>query len=158
MSDEKFILDVTCGGRTMWYNKKHPNAIYTDIRQETHEAYGRSIEIKPDVLADFTNLPFKDETFTLVVFDPPHIDRLRPKSWFAKKYGVLFPGWQTEIRAGFDECMRVLKPGGILIFKWSEVEINLKAVLDVIPDEPLFGHNTGNNLKTIWLTFLKSKI
>ena len=158
MSDEKFILDVTCGGRSMWFNKKHPNAIYTDIREEVHKQYDRTLEIKPDVLADFTNLPFKDETFSLVIFDPPHIARLRPKSWIAKKYGVLFPGWQSEIKAGFDECMRVLKPRGILIFKWSEVEIKVKSILDVIDYEPLFGHNTGNNLKTIWLTFLKTKI
>jgi SAM-dependent methyltransferase len=158
MSDEKFILDVTCGSRSMWFNKKHPNAIYTDIRRERYEEYGQVLDIDPDILADFTDLPFEDESFNLVVFDPPHIDRLRPKSWFAKKYGTLFPGWQTEIKAGFDECMRVLRHGGILIFKWSEVEVNLKPVLDAIDYEPLFGHNTGNNLKTIWLTFLKTKI
>ena len=43
MSDEKFILDVTCGGRSMWFNKKHPNAIYTDIREEVHKQYDRTL-------------------------------------------------------------------------------------------------------------------
>ena len=30
----KKILDVTCGSRTIWFNKEHPAAIYCDIRKE----------------------------------------------------------------------------------------------------------------------------
>ena len=30
----KFILDPTCASRSIWFNKNHPNAIYTDIRKE----------------------------------------------------------------------------------------------------------------------------
>ena len=33
MNDKK-ILDVTCGSRTIWFNKHHPAAIYCDIRKE----------------------------------------------------------------------------------------------------------------------------
>lgn len=33
MSDKK-ILDVTCGSRTIWFNKHNPAAIYCDIRKE----------------------------------------------------------------------------------------------------------------------------
>lgn len=33
MSDKK-ILDVTCGSRTIWFDKKHPAAVYCDIRKE----------------------------------------------------------------------------------------------------------------------------
>lgn len=33
MKGKKVILDACCGGRMMWYNKKHPNAIYIDIRK-----------------------------------------------------------------------------------------------------------------------------
>ena len=29
----KFILDACCGGRMMWTNKNHPNAIYIDNRE-----------------------------------------------------------------------------------------------------------------------------
>ena len=32
---EKFILDACCSGRMMWFNKKHPNATYIDIRKES---------------------------------------------------------------------------------------------------------------------------
>ncbi len=30
----KFILDACCGGRMMWFNKKHPNVLYIDNRKE----------------------------------------------------------------------------------------------------------------------------
>jgi len=50
--------------------------LFVDIREETHITDTRPgaspTVIKPDVLADFTNLPFPDESFSLVVFDPPH--------------------------------------------------------------------------------------
>lgn len=32
--DDKKILDVTCGSRTIWFNKEHPAAVYCDIREE----------------------------------------------------------------------------------------------------------------------------
>jgi hypothetical protein len=57
---------------------------------------------------------------------------------------------------GFDECMRVLKPQGTLIFKWNEHEIKSKQVLDLIPYKPLFGHTSGKQAKTIWMAFMKN--
>ena len=38
---KKKILDVTCGSRTIWFNKNHPAAIYADKRAE--ELYGLEI-------------------------------------------------------------------------------------------------------------------
>ncbi len=32
--DDKKILDVTCGSRTIWFNKEHPATVYCDIREE----------------------------------------------------------------------------------------------------------------------------
>ncbi len=34
---EKKILDVTCGGRSIWFNKHHPAAVYCDKRREQVE-------------------------------------------------------------------------------------------------------------------------
>ena len=154
MKDIK-ILDVTCGSRTIWFNKNHPNAIYTDKRVESHELNGHQCNVNPDIIADFTNLPFEDESFYLVVFDPPHLTRLGETAWLAKKYGRLFPGWETQIKGGIDECMRVLKPNGILVFKWNERDIKTRMILDLIEIEPLFGHTTGSNAQTMWMTFMK---
>jgi SAM-dependent methyltransferase len=156
MKKEKKILDVTYGSRTIWFDKEHPNAIYTDKRREFHEGpNGRTCYVDPDIIADFTNLPFEDESFHLVVFDPPHLIKLGENAWLAKKYGKLLPDWETDIRGGFEEYMRVLKPNGVLIFKWNERDIKAKKVLQVIRMDPLFGHTTGSNSQTIWMTFMK---
>ena len=37
----KKILDVTCGSRTIWFNKTHPAAIYCDIRDEENGSLAR---------------------------------------------------------------------------------------------------------------------
>ena len=85
---DKLILDVTCGDRTIWFQKQEPHTIYCDKRREEFEGdFGtilnkdgkkkhRHLVIDPDVQCDFTQLPFEDESFQLVVFDPPHIPNL----------------------------------------------------------------------------------
>ena len=104
---------------------------------------------------DFRSMPFEDGSFKMVVFDPPHLKDLGQNTWMAQKYGVLLPTWETDIQAGFDECMRVLEPNGVLIFKWNEAQVNLNTVLKIIKHKPLFGHTSGKHGKTIWLAFMK---
>jgi len=153
---KKPILDACCGSRMFWFDKENPNVVFADKRTERHILCdGRVLEIKPDIEIDFTNMPFEDNSFKLVVFDPPHLKKLGNNTWMAQKYGVLLPTWETDIKAGFDECMRVLEPNGVLIFKWNEFQITLNQVLNVIKDKPLFGHVTGKNGRTIWMTFMK---
>jgi hypothetical protein len=73
----------------------------------------------------------------------------------ALKYGRLEENWPQMIHDGFWECMRVLEDYGVLVFKWSEVEIPLKKVLEAIGCEPLFGHRSGKHNNTHWLCFMK---
>ncbi len=155
----KEILDACCGSKMMWFDKHNPKVVFADIRTEKHTLCdGRVLEISPDVEMDFTNMPFPDNSFSLVVFDPPHLKHLGKSSWMAKKYGVLHPSWETDIRGGFDECMRVLKPNGTLIFKWNENQIGINKIIDVIGTKPLFGHPSGRHGQTIWMTFLKDDL
>jgi hypothetical protein len=142
----------------MWFDKHNPNAIFADRRKENHILCdGRVLEINPDMVFDFTKIPFADNTFSLVVFDPPHLVKLGENSWMAKKYGKLFSGWEEQIKAGFDECMRVLKPNGTLIFKWNESQISVNRIIEIIGVTPLFGHPSGKHGQTIWMTFLKEE-
>lgn len=111
------ILDVTCGCRSIWFDKNEPHTTYCDCRSEYFESdYGshRVIDISPDVIADFRDLPFEDGTFNLVVADPPHIKKRHPTEtgWMVKKYGQLYDGWEQVLHDGFQEWMRVLKVGG----------------------------------------------
>ena len=158
---EKKILDVTCGDRTIWFQKNHPNTIYCDKRREEWEGvFGtakkrRHLVIDPDVQCDFTQLPFDNNTFSLVVFDPPHIKNLTEKSWMRKEYGSLYDGWEQMIHDGFCECMRVLKTNGVLVFKWSDISISTREVINAIGQEPLFGHRSGKKMNTHWMCFMK---
>lgn len=150
------ILDATCGSRMMWFDPNNEDVIFADKRMENHELCdGRALEINPDVVIDFCKMPFPDESFHLVVFDPPHLNKLGKTSWMAKKYGVLGYHWRDDIRDGLAECMRVLKPNGVLIFKWNETQIKIKDVMPLLPKQPLFGHTTGHKGFTIWMTFIK---
>jgi hypothetical protein len=152
----KTVLDVCCGSKMFWFDKDNKETIYGDTRTlDTSLCDGRKLIIKPDVIFDFRSLPFKNEIFRLIVFDPPHMTTLGEKSWMAKKYGVLKSTWKKDIKDGFKECFRCLKHRGTLVFKWNESEIKTTDVLKNIDQKPLFGHTSGHNNKTKWIIFNK---
>ncbi len=153
---EKVILDVCCGSKMFWFDKNNSNAIFCDKREESHTLCdGRTLEIKPDIICDFTNLPFENNQFKLVIFDPPHLTSLGENSWMALKYGTLNGNWKGMIKDGFDECMRVLDNYGTLIFKWSATEIKVSEILKVIGQQPIIGHKSGRLNNTHWMCFMK---
>lgn len=156
MKDEAIILDACCGSKMFWFDRNNPEVLFTDIREEQHILCdGRKLNIDPDMVMDFTSLQFPDGRFKLVVFDPPHMETLGKTSWMAKKYGVLSFDWRNVIKDGFNECWRVLDTNGVLIFKWSDVDIKVSDVLKLLNQKPLFGHRTMINNRTIWLCFMK---
>lgn len=152
----KYILDACCGSKMFYFNKENENVLFMDNRQMSEILCdGRKLEIKPDVVADFRHMPFGNNTFKVVVFDPPHLVNVGKSSWLAKKYGKLSKeSWRTDIKQGFNECMRVLDIYGVLIFKWNEEQIKLKEILNIINYKPLFGNKRA---KTHWLVFVKEK-
>ena len=149
----KTILDVACGSRMFWFDRTNENVVYMDNRTlNTTLCDGRTLNVNPDIIADFRNIPFENESFYMVVFDPPHLINAGEKSWLAQKYGVLGQDWQNDLKKGFNECMRVLKKNGTLIFKWNEQQIKLSHILNIIDFKPLFGDKRA---KTHWLVFIK---
>lgn len=158
------VLDACCGSRMFWFNRKDDRAVFGDQRRETHQLKDKSskggfreLVIDPDVLMDFRDMPFPAGTFSLVVFDPPHLISCGPKSWLGKKYGKLGADWRDDLRAGFSECFRVLKPEGTLIFKWNEDQIRVSEILKLTEAEPLFGNRCGKAAKSHWLVFMKDQ-
>lgn len=160
-ADLPLVLDACCGSRMMWFDKADPRALFIDKRRETHPidigtpgTKGRApIVVDPDQIADFTAMPFHDESFYLVVFDPPHIEREEAKGVFTRKYGHLTGDWRGMLRKGFAECFRVLKPHGVLVFKWAESEHPVSEILKLTQHKPLFGHRSGK--MTHWCVFMK---
>jgi SAM-dependent methyltransferase len=153
------VLDVCCGPKGMWFNKHDPRAMFADRRREywkmEHPSGTRTANIDPDIIADFTNLPFPDESFALVVMDPPHIVREKTSGMVARQYGNLSGDWREMLRRGFAECFRVLRPDGVLIFKWNECNIPVREILQLTDTPPLFGHKSGKYMQTHWVSFLK---
>ena len=100
------VLDPCCGSRMMWFDKADQRTLFGDCREETHilpdRQYQRHLEIKPDVKLDFTKLPFDNNTFKLVVFDPPHLVHAGAKSWLAKNTA----GWEKIGRATSGKAFR----------------------------------------------------
>jgi len=159
MTQEKFIIDVCCGGRMFWKNKNHPNVIYQDIRKDVlplKEQYGMNFSVEPDVIGDFRKMVFADKSFKMVIFDPPHL-MLNKTAWMAKKYGTLKDtDYKADIQAGFKECWRVLDDYGTLIFKWNDQYVTIKEIKPFFPDEPLIFNRIGTKGKsTYWFVFMK---
>ncbi len=126
------ILDLSAGNRAIWFNKKHPLAMFVDIRAE----------VNPTIVADSTKLPESvGSGYDLVVWDPPHMC-CGPKSNMAKSYGYHKTGEILSIVEGTGrEAHRVTKPNALMALKWNDHDIRLQRIFDLLPHwEPLFGH------------------
>jgi hypothetical protein len=153
---DKRVLDPCCGSRMMWFDRQNVDVVFGDRRREEQTLCdGRTLQINPDVLLDFTDLPYEDGTFKLIAFDPPHLHTAGPRSWMAAKYGKLSKTWQEDLRKGFAECFRVLASDGVLVFKWNETQVKIREVLTLTDVQPLFGHPTGRKGLTHWYVFMK---
>lgn len=150
------ILDACCGSKLFWFDKENELVDYMDIRRESFNIHGKKVNVQPDIVADFRDMPFESNTYDLIVFDPPHLKWAGQNSIMRAQYGQLDKEtWPDDIKKGMRECMRVLKPTGTIIFKWNECQVKLKDVLQAIePYSPLFGNKRA---KTHWLVFVKQE-
>lgn len=158
------VLDVCCGSRMFYSDRNDLRVLFGDIRSERHylpdvSSVGecRTLEIRPDAQFDFRALPFAGGSFPVVVFDPPHLVRAGKKSWLALKYGILGEKWTDDLAAGFKECFRVLRPNGVLIFKWAEIQIPLSKIIPLAAATPVIVQRMPRSIGTHWAIFIKEK-
>ena len=106
----KKILDVTCGSKTIWFDKNNPAAVFCDKRSEDIRGIWKSgngkserkCVISPDVQCDFTCLPFPDNTFDCITIS----------------FGLRNV---TDKDKALRSMYRVLKPGGrLLVLEFSK--------------------------------------
>jgi len=146
----------------MWFDKQDDRCLFADCREDALDVShcttnpGKK-EVRPDRIHDFRDMPYPNNSFHHVVFDPPHVRNISMKSVTGFSYGSLNKEtWQDDLRLGFAECFRVLKPHGTLIFKWNEVDIPLREVLALTLEKPLYGHRSGKKANTHWVAFIKT--
>jgi tRNA G10 N-methylase Trm11 len=107
-----YTLDPTYGKGNWWKNWEPDNLQHSDLAQDG---------------TDFTNLPWPDNTFQAVVFDPPYVavangKRKEGEFDLHDRYGLhQIPTRPLELQAlinqGMVETARVLKPKGYLLVK-----------------------------------------
>lgn len=130
------ILDMSSGNRAIWFNKRHPLATYIDIRES----------VEPDFVADSTDLAImQDNTFDLIVFDPPHVN-FGKNAKMSERYGHhTTEQIRSIIKGSGKEAHRVAKPNAFMAFKWNDHDQKLDSVLAMMPQwEPLFGQHLKN--------------
>ncbi len=155
--ENKKILDMCCGGKHFWFDKNNENVLFVDKRKEPKGFIKEQPgwECNPDIVADFTNIPFRDNTFYLVIFDPPHFIT-KSNGIITKKYGKLDEDYEYLIKKGFEEAFRVLKANGVLVFKWNDLSIKINDILKLSPKKPLMGTKTKKGVNNSYFyVFMK---
>jgi len=131
----KPVLDATAGNRHIWRKNKYPdNVVFLDKEP--------NLRIPADVIATWDKIPYPDDYFHCIIFDPPHVFSLssmynqdpqaRPNG--SKK----IPGWYgafaskreavIQIHGMQKEMARVTER---MCFKWNEASLNLENILSV---------------------------
>ena len=128
------VLDITMGHRGMQKEVKRQfgigyNLFSLDIRGEMGNG------MKPDIVADSRALPFASESFDIILFDPPfsfHKSTSLGNQEYRRfyiTYGLDLYTSRVElggyIQETFKEVVRVMRPTGFCLFKWSESRIKL---------------------------------
>ena len=151
---EKKIFDACCGSKMFYFDKEDERVLFNDrFPRVSTLCDGRVFECIPDTNDDFKNLPYSDNTFDLVIYDPPHMTKAGESSYMAIKYGVCN---FEDVVAGFKECYRIT--AGTLIFKWNDTHIKINDLVSAFGIRPLSGQrrNGSGKTNTIWLIFYKS--
>jgi len=170
MTEQPLILDATSSFRRMWLDKENPWTVFMDLRSNTkiHEDWKanmiqkhRDTNIgfaKLTVQADFSHLPFKDNTFPHINFDPPQLIHLGKTSIYYKQFGCLEADtWRQVLGQAAKELCRVLAIGGTMNVKWADRDIPDEDILKLFPLKHLYGQvgAHGTSSKTSWFTFMK---
>ena len=134
----KPVLDATAGNRHIWGKNKYPdNVVFLDKEP--------NLRIPADVIATWDKIPYPDDYFHCIIFDPPHVFSLssmynqdpqaRPNG--SKK----IPGWYgafaskrqavLEIHGAQKEFARLASR---MCFKWNEASLSIDRILSVFTE------------------------
>jgi predicted methyltransferase len=108
------VLDVTAGTRIMWRLPDHNPYSYDTYYPDVFVDKNRNV--KPDIVAVWKHLPFKDKSFDIVFFDPPH--HQIGSGLMSKRYGSISRReFIKEMIRVPEEFHRILNDGGKVFAK-----------------------------------------
>ena len=121
---EPKILDCTYNAGKMWKGSR-----YTPTRMDI------DVQHTLDVVGDCTHMPFADQTYDIIVFDPPHLPVAAASAHssriWERQYGITATGVGREgdnVSGMFLpfllEAKRVLKQGGVILAKIADLVHN----------------------------------
>ena len=151
----KPLLDATAGNRMIWAHvgKKSDYVVFMDKEP--------NLAIPPDVLAVWGHLPFRDQVFSCVIFDPPHSrfgkNSMHQDTKGHRWWGNLSKRWQTDFYKAAQEFIRV---SDILCFKWNETSHVIDKILPLFrPWKIKYMKKHQSSMKrgkstTWWVTFI----
>ena len=102
----------------LWPNKNPPNTIFLDKEI--------GLARPPHVFGEWRYLPFKDNSFDCIMFDPPHLIFMGPKSMHRNPqdtrgwWGINWPNRMTLLRTIVGAQREFARVAKRLIFKWGE--------------------------------------
>lgn len=111
---EWLTLDPTYGLGTFWTEWRPDRLACSDIDRR-----------RTDLTVDFTKMPWAEETFDAVVFDPPYKLNGTATESVDARYGVGgryvgIEGRHVLMVDGLTECIRVTRPGGNILVKCQD--------------------------------------
>jgi len=78
------------------------------------------------------------------------------KGIITMKYGNLGETWKEDLKKGFTEIMRVLKPHGVMNLKFNDLDISFKELLGLFPFLPQYGTPTKKGVNnTAYFIYVK---
>ena len=153
------ILDATAGNRHMYGGDKDPwQVVFMD--QE------KLLFFPPDVFATWEYLPFRDNSFKGVIFDPPHIfseTSMYNKNPSSRPNGAKKrPGWygafsskRQAIHAFLAAQREFSRISSELYFKWNTASLGIDSVLTLFMDWTLVRmvpfRSRGKKPSTYWV-------
>lgn len=119
--DGVFDCDITYGNGSFWKNLPRPRLCF-DIDPQRNEAQQ----------ADSRALPLAADSLNSVVFDPPFLTYVRAgrsgngQMVMSRRFAGYwrYDELEAHYRATIVECRRVLKKGGVLVFKCQDIVHN----------------------------------
>lgn len=107
LPDARTALDMTWGRGGFW---KYSTARVAETGLDL-SPHGR-----PDVVGDFTRLPFRDGSFDVAVFDPPYVTEAGKDGVIGKRFGsyATMADLEAAVRAGSAEAWRIARVGVIV--------------------------------------------